>query len=160
MKHTMRKINRLVSDKNELIEIMGRCDVCRIGFFDGEFPYIVPMNFGFDYSDGLTLYFHCAPEGRKLDIIRENNKVCFEMDCSHQLKTGELACQYSMNYECIIGEGEIFIVEDKEEKINGLHLLMKQYGRTADLHYDDKVLSRTVVLKINATDFTGKKLNK
>lgn len=156
----MRKANREVKDRVELIDILNKCDVCRVSFFDEDYPYIVPMNFGVLFEESLTLYFHCAVEGKKLDLIKKNNKVCFEMDCSHQLKTGENACDYSMNFESIIGFGEIRVLTDKEERIKGLNQIMKHYGRNENFNYHEEVFSRTVILELKAESFTGKRLNK
>ena len=59
---------------------------CRIAMIDNAQAYIVPMNFGYDFQgETLSLYFHCANEGRKIDILRVSKDVCFEMDCAHKL---------------------------------------------------------------------------
>ena len=48
---------------------------------DGGVPYIVPLNYGYEYADGeLTFYFHSAKEGRKLEILKKNPTVCLELD--------------------------------------------------------------------------------
>ena len=159
MKHPMRKSNRAVYEKAELTKMIEQCDVCRMALYDGEFPYIVPLNFGFEVKELFVLYFHCATVGRKLDMMRKNNKVGFEMDSSHGLKMDETACECSMNYQSIIGEGEIFIVENQDERIRGLNMIMKKYGRTEDLHYHSEILSRTVVLKLVVSEICGKVLN-
>jgi nitroimidazol reductase NimA-like FMN-containing flavoprotein (pyridoxamine 5'-phosphate oxidase superfamily) len=156
----MRKANREVKDRAELIDILNKCDVCRVAFFDEEYPYIVPMNFGVLFEENLKLYFHCAVEGKKLDLMKRNNRVSFEMDCSHQLLTAENACEYSMNYESLIGFGEIRVLTDREERIMGLTQIMKQYGRNENLNFDEEVLSRTVILELIAESFMGKRLKK
>lgn len=157
----MRKSNREVTSHEELIAILDQCDVCRLGLSDDGQPYIVPLNFGYRWDDaGLTLFFHCAGEGRKLDIIRHNNRVCFEMDHRHVLKTGDLACQYSMNFESLIGDGLIEIVTDSSEKRTALNQIMKHYCDRTDWAYDEKVLAITTVLRLKTTQFTGKRLNK
>ena len=69
----MRRSDREIADKSEIIRIIEKCDVCRLALSQNNAPYIVPMSFGYEYADNkLTIYFHCAKEGRKLDIIREN----------------------------------------------------------------------------------------
>ncbi|MDF2587373.1 MAG: pyridoxamine 5-phosphate oxidase family protein, partial [Anaerocolumna sp.] len=42
----MRRTDREITDLNQIVDIMKRCDVCRLAFFDKEYPYIVPLNFG------------------------------------------------------------------------------------------------------------------
>ena len=81
----MRRSDREIKDFDEIIEVINKCDVCRLAINDGDYPYIVPMNFGFNIEDGkVVLYFHCASEGKKLELLRKNNKVAFEMDCGHE----------------------------------------------------------------------------
>jgi nitroimidazol reductase NimA-like FMN-containing flavoprotein (pyridoxamine 5'-phosphate oxidase superfamily) len=156
----MRKSEREVTNREELASILATCDVCRLGLIDDETPYIVPMNFGYDYEQGrLTLYFHGACEGRKIDIIAKNPRACFEMDCSHQLIPNDVPCDFSMHFESIIGNGDIQLCEG-EEKIHGLNRIMSHYSDAKEFTYSDKVLAVTAVLKLTATDFTGKRLQK
>ena len=66
----MRRRDREITDREKMLEIVAECDCCRLGLVDNGEAYIVPMNFGFeDAGSALTLYFHCAAEGRKLDLI-------------------------------------------------------------------------------------------
>ncbi|MDR0887934.1 MAG: pyridoxamine 5'-phosphate oxidase family protein [Candidatus Methanoplasma sp.] len=154
----MRKANREIRDPDDLRSVIERCDVCRLALIDGDTPYIVPLNFGYDLTDGkLTLYFHSALEGRKVDILRRNPQVCFEMDCSHQLVTGETACGYSMNYESIIGTG---IINIEEDRIKGLDRLMSHYSKEKHFEYDERSLALTLVLRLDVKEFTGKRLTK
>lgn len=157
----MRKAHREVKDINEQLQILEKCDICRVGLSDGLQPYIVPMNFGYEMDNGrLTLYFHCALAGRKLEIIAGNPLACFEMDCSHQLRTGELACEYSMNFESIIGSGTIAIVSDPALRLHGLNCLMKHYSGRDNWTFDARALALTHVLRLQADEFTAKRLAK
>ncbi len=157
----MRQAKREITEISEIVAILDRCDTCRLGLADDGQPYIVPMNFGYEMSgERLTLYFHCATAGRKLEIIGRNPRACFEMDCSHQLRTGEQACQYSMNFESIIGSGRIEIVPDAQGRENGLNSLMNQYSGRANWSFDPAALAKTVVLRLTADEYCGKRLNK
>ena len=79
----MRRKDREITDINEIISVMEKCDCCRIAFFDDEFPYIVPMNFGMSYDDNnIVLYFHCVGEGKRLTLLNQT-LMFLEMDCSH-----------------------------------------------------------------------------
>ena len=81
----MRRKDREIKDFNEIIEIIKKCDVCRIVLNDKDFPYIVPLNFGLEVQgEQVFLYFHAAKEGKKLDLIAKDNRATFEMDCDHQ----------------------------------------------------------------------------
>ncbi|MCI8658890.1 MAG: hypothetical protein HFG54_01390 [Lachnospiraceae bacterium] len=80
----MRRKDREITDFNEIIEIIKKCDVCRIALNDEDFPYIVPLNFGLDVQgEQVFFYFHAAMEGKKLDLIVKDNRATFEMDCDH-----------------------------------------------------------------------------
>lgn len=156
----MRRKDREITDINEILSIVKKCDVCRVALFNKEYPYIVPLNFGSNYDPaGLELYFHCANEGLKLDLIKENNHAAFEMDCSHRLVTGETACEYTMEFESVCGEGMIEILS-AEEKREALILLMKQYSDAESFQFQDRVLDKITVLQLKVENITGKRLVK
>jgi len=99
----MRKQEREITDIAEIEAVINRADVCRIALADGNIPYIVTMNFGYSGGHHRKLYFHCAREGRKLDMIRKNNYACFEMDIDHQIVKSDKACDLSMKYKSVVG---------------------------------------------------------
>lgn len=156
----MRQKLREITDQSSLLTLLEGCDVCRIALCDNNRPYIVPVNFGYVWLEsGLDLYVHGALEGRKIDIIRQNNQACFEMDWKHELKLAEQACDCSMNYESLIGEGSIEILTDPAEKRFGLDRIMAHYGRT-DCTYGDRILDRTCVMRLRVGSLSGKRLAK
>lgn len=156
----MRKKDREVSNMEDIIAIIKKCDVCRLAFYDQEYPYIVPLNFGFSY-DGtdMELYFHGAGAGKKLELIRENNKAGFEMDCSHNLIEGSAACEYTMEYESVCGNGIIELLEG-DEKIKGLTCLMKQYSPAETFQFGEKHVNAVTVFKLKVNSITGKRLSR
>jgi len=155
----MRRSDREITDRSEMIEIIEKCDVCRLAFSENDIPYIVPINYGYEYkNEKLTLYFHGASEGRKHEIIKNNPNVCFEMDCSHKLIEADEASKYTMEYESVIGTGKVSYCNDKTEKINALDHLMNQYAKDKTFTYPDHVLDSVTVFKIEVSEFTGKRL--
>lgn len=155
----MRRKDREVVNIDEIIEIINKCDVCRIALFDEEYPYIIPMNFGFEYSNSqIIIYLHCANEGKKLDLINKSSKVCFEMDCSHKLVKGKTPYECTMEYESVIGTGKIEIMGLDKEK--ALTAIMKHYAADESLSFTDKMLQVTTTLKITADEVTAKRLMK
>lgn len=153
----MRRKDREITDLQQKLKIIAACDVCRVAMFDEAYPYIVPMNFGEEYLDGkLNLYFHAAREGKKLDLIRKNSMVCFEMDTAHQLIPGKEAQHCTMKYQSVMGRGNISILEG-DEKTEGLICLMKHYfPDRAEFSFDPRVVEITAVLKLSVEDFTAK----
>jgi nitroimidazol reductase NimA-like FMN-containing flavoprotein (pyridoxamine 5'-phosphate oxidase superfamily) len=153
----MRRKDREISESKEIETIISRCDVCRVAFASGNVPYIVTMNFGYRGGDVPVLYFHCAPEGRKIEMINKNNYVCFEMDTDHEIFKGEKGCDWGMNFSSVVGYGNLFIIKDKHEKIAGLNHIMNQYGGSGTYSFDEKVLAKTTVLRLDITAMTAKR---
>jgi nitroimidazol reductase NimA-like FMN-containing flavoprotein (pyridoxamine 5'-phosphate oxidase superfamily) len=149
----MRKAEREIKDRGELEDVIRRAEVCRLGMVDHGEAYIVPMNFG--YRDGC-MYFHCAREGRKLDMIRKNPKVCFELEADVCLVKGEKACQWSTSFESVIGWGTATIVLDEKEVREGLEVLLAHYTE-GPYDFDPGSLSLTVLIKLKVERMTGKR---
>lgn len=153
----MRRNDRLITDSAKIEQIIKKSDVCRIAMIDDDLPYMVTMNFGYKPGNPAHLYFHCANEGRKLDIIKKNNTVCFQMDIDHELITADKACGYTMNFKSIVGYGQIKIVDSRKEKIEGLNYIMKQYTGKDSFDYPDKMLAATTILKLEVDRITAKR---
>jgi nitroimidazol reductase NimA-like FMN-containing flavoprotein (pyridoxamine 5'-phosphate oxidase superfamily) len=154
----MRRKEREITVIDEIESIILRCDVCRIAMADNNIPYIVTMNFGYSGGADKNLFFHSAGDGRKIDMIRKNNYVCFEMDTDHNLKSGRKACDFSMKYSSVVGWGDIFIVNDDDEKREGLNLIMQHYTSRTEFTYKQDVFNKTTLLKLVIKTMTGKKI--
>lgn len=149
--------DREITDINKIISIMKKCDVCSLAFFDEEYPYIIPINFGISLiKDTITLYFHGAKVGKKLELIKKNNKVAFEMNCSHKLLLGEKASDATMEYESVCGNGVIDILDETEEKLEALNYLMNQYSNKSKHEFDNKVVNAVTVFKLTVCEIHGK----
>jgi len=148
---------REVTDINEIIAILDKAKVLHLGLVDGDEPYVVPMNYGYTLQNGkLTVYLHGALTGRKLDLMKVNPKVFFELDCDIVPFEGKTACNYGITYASVMGRGRAAIVEDVQEKIRGLQVLMKtQTGRDFDI--TEKMAAIVSVIRIDVSDFTAKK---
>ena len=156
----MRRKDREIKEIESITQILEKCDVCRISLFDAEYPYIIPLNFGHSYENKeLSLYFHSAIEGKKLDLIKLNNKVAFEMDTSKKLIIGETPCNFTMEFESLCGNGEIEILAN-EDKIDGLKYIMKHYTDKdyENTDFDENEVKSTVVLKLKVNQISGKRL--
>lgn len=154
----MRRKDREVTNMEEILDIMRKCDVCRIAFFDKEYPYIIPMNFGFS-NDMKNLYFHGANVGKKIDLLKANPNIGFEMDCSHRLITGEKACDYTMEFESICGNGQLYLLE-AEDKIDALNHLMRQYSKKHNFEYNERYLKEVAVFCCKVNEIYAKRLMK
>jgi len=153
----MRRKDREITEYNEIFAIMKSCDVCRVAFFNEDYPYIVPLNFGATLCDEkFVLYFHGAREGLKLDLLRKNNKVAFEMDGKHELRLGEIACDATMAYESVCGNGIMRILEESEKK-DALITIMNQYDPGRDHQFKEQHLAAVTVMELVVNEVSGKR---
>ena len=152
----MRRSDKKISESKIIQEILTKSNICRLAFFDENYPYIVPLNFG--YKDN-ALYFHCALEGKKLDLIKKNNKVAFEIEQSHEIIKDEVSCKWTTKYRSIIGNGKIYIISDKNEKIRGLNIIMQQHGKHDNI-YNKNAVKNVFVLKLEIENLTAKQSGK
>ncbi len=152
----MRRKDREVSDRSKMLSILDSCDCCRLGLnADGE-VYIVPLNFGYHVeNDRLEIFFHCAKEGRKLDLIRKNEKVSFEMDTSHSLIKGDEPCSYSFSFQSIMGTGRAAIIDDVDGKLYALNLIMSHYGKK-DSSFERKHADMVEIIKLDVDSWSCK----
>ncbi|NLA85824.1 MAG: pyridoxamine 5'-phosphate oxidase family protein, partial [Clostridiales bacterium] len=110
----MRRKDREITDIAQIVELMRRCRICNLALEDEDYPYVVPLNFGISVSgDSITIYFHGAKQGKKLDLIRKNNHVAFAMYNAFDISLGsaQCACKSSIEYESVMGTGIIESVE-------------------------------------------------
>lgn len=152
----MRRTDREITDSNEIITIMRKCDVCRLALHDEPVPYLVPVNFGLEAADGqLVLYFHGAGAGKKLDLIARDPRAAFEMDCSHRLVLDGETGNCTMEYESVVGSGVIDVLPEAE-KPHALACLMAHY-RAPDFPYNPSVIPQTTLLRLTVQTLTGKR---
>lgn len=156
----MRRKDREITDINEIMAIMKKCDACSLAFFDEEYPYIVPLNFGVNLmEDKITLYFHGANAGKKLELMKKNNKVGFQMSCSHKLLLGEKACNSTMEYESVCGNGIVEILSEAEKE-EALIYLMKQYSGKEKHEFNKNEINAVLVFKLTVSEIHGKVLKR
>lgn len=148
----MRKKEREITDKSVLEELLMRARICRLGLYDGQWPYVVPVNMG--YANG-HIYFHSSLKGKKMEILRQNPKVCFEIDSDVEIVTGERPCDYTTNYKSIIGFGTAVFLEDEAEKLEGLRVVMRRHAGPTE-GFRSEVVPKTAVVRIDIASLTGK----
>ena len=152
----MTKRELQITDEVEIRNILDTAKVLHLGLAVDNEPYVVPMNYGYTVENGkLVLYLHSAQKGKKLDMMRANPKVFFEMDCDWVPFEGEKPCQYGLGYSSIMGCGTAQIVEDVEEKIKAMSALMKtQTGK--DFSFNERLVSIVAVTRIDVVEYTAK----
>lgn len=156
MPNGMTRRERQITDQEQIVHILNTAKVLHLGMVDGDEPYVVPMNYGYLLEDGrLTLYLHGARRGRKLDVLRKNHKVFFEMECDVQPFEGNVACKYGMAYLSLMGKGRAVLLEDIAEKQKSLTVLMKtQTGK--NFEFTQKLADVVGVIRIDVESYTAK----
>lgn len=153
----MRRTDREVTNFNELEDMIKQCKTCHVAMVDDGRPYIVPLNFGYKFfGESLFLYFHSAKEGKKIDILRQNNSVCFEMTCEGSFIDSAIPCNCGYCFSSIIGFGTILFIDDPEEKSQALSTMFK-HQTNKDITFNHKQAASVCVYKLVSTEFTGKK---
>ncbi len=141
-----------ITDIGEVEGIIEKALICRLGLVDNNEPYVIPMNFGYERG---ALYFHGSPKGRKIELIKKNNKICFEIDTDVEVVGDDKPCGWTMKYRSVIGVGKAYILERDEEKARGLNLIMRQYSE-GEPSFDFEKLSSVLIVKIDIESITGK----
>jgi nitroimidazol reductase NimA-like FMN-containing flavoprotein (pyridoxamine 5'-phosphate oxidase superfamily) len=148
----MRRAEREIEDRDTIDGILRQATVCRLGLCDDGMPYVVPLNYGYD---GDCLYFHSAREGRKMEVLKANPNVCFEVDVDHELVPTETACDWTARFRSVIGFGKARPVEDLDEKRRALDVLLGHYS-DGDYQYTEEALAEVAVIRIEIEEITGK----
>ena len=149
----MRRQDREIKEWDEMRQVLEEAEVCRIGLSEDDTPYVVPVHFGYD---DRCLYFHSAPEGKKIDILKRNDRICFEIDLAVELVRGKTPCEWDAKYRSLIGFGRAFLVTDPPEKRKALDAIVAHY-HAAPHNYSDEELGKVVVVRIEIEEMTGKK---
>jgi len=149
----MRRTDKEITDENVINDMMTKSRICRLGFVDNGEAYIVPVNFA--YSEGV-IYIHSAHSGKKMDILKQNNRVSFEIEYYSEIIEGERPCDWTVKYRSVMGKGSVIIENDATAKKAGLDLIMRKYGAQGELVYDEAVLTRMTLLKLTVESVTGK----
>ena len=128
----MRRADREITDFNEILSIINDCKVIHLAMMDDTEPYLLPLNFGYSFENGTFSFFcHSAREGRKLDILRKNPIVAFEMDCRGALDEHDAACRCGYFFASVTGVGHAEFL-DGEEKLAALTALMRHMAGRED----------------------------
>ena len=157
----MRRSDREVTNIEDILEIIKSCKTCHVAMIDGTMPYVLPLSYGFDYiEDTLTLYFHCAYEGKKIDILKKNNKVCFEMCLEGEpIFAMNTPCNSGYYYASVQGVGEVKFIESSDDKRAALTKIMQQQIGI-EIELTKEQADTVCVFLIECTSFTGKRKQK
>ena len=148
----MRRSDKEITDRKAIEDIISRSKVCKLAMCEENRPYIVPLCFGFKNN---TLYFHSAPKGKKIEILKKNPNVCFEFEIFTQIIKSAKACKWGMRYKSVIGFGKAGFITDDDLKRQAFDIIMNQYADGSFI-YDDALLKSVVVINVGIQSMTGK----
>ena len=149
----MRKANQEITDKAIIEGILQGSKICRIGISDKGFPYVLPFNYG--YNDN-QIYIHCALSGKKIDLLRENPNVCFEIEQTSEIIKNDIACKWATIYRSIVGYGKVEILDDFAQKQKGLEIIMAHNGAPDLLEFEPKQVDSVLILRLTIDSLSGK----
>jgi len=153
----MRRADREVKEFNEITDILSRCDTIRLGLNGGEYPYVVPLSFGFEViGQAIVFYIHGAKEGLKHDLIAKDNRVCVEASIFHEFTEVPEHNTVTTQYESFIGFGKAEKVIG-QAAVRGLDLICEQAGFKGFDYGGERALDAVTVYKIEIASFTGKR---
>ena len=155
----MRRQDRMVTNIDEIKSILNSTRIIHLGMMDGDYPYVVPLHFGYEIVDDiLYIYVHGYHEGKKFNLIKVNPHVFIEIDGNDEALVlgGDIPCKYSSVYSSVMGRGEAVYLANIDEKAHGLQMLMKhQTGR--ELTFTDAMVNSVGVVQIKVVDYTAKR---
>ena len=153
----MRRKDREITDFKTIIGIIDECDIIRIGLSDGEYPYIVPLNFAYTVTGGhIDFYIHGAMAGRKYELMKRNGKCSFEMDVPLRMECIYDKKDVTMRYKSVMGTADILFLEGEEKASAIDSVIMNRYELTRGFEYNRSVVPRTMVARLSVTSITAK----
>lgn len=149
----MRRKDREITDRAEIDEIVRSAKVMHLALADNNIPFLVPVFYAYD---GTALYFHSARVGTKIEIMKRNNNVCFEISVDHGVIESDMACDFEAKHRTVIGFGKAAFVEDEVEKIQALDMIVAQFSNKR-FEYPKTNLNSAAVIRIDIESIKGKK---
>ena len=153
----MRRKDLEVTGPEKIDAIIGRCDFMSLALADGTHPYVIPLSFGFVHEGGVRrIYFHSASQGRKVDLCRKLGYAGFSFVTDTKVNPNEKACDFSMRYQSVVGEGTVAELTGIPEKTAALQTLMAHYSGRSDWSMPEAVVQRTCVFCLTVTEISGR----
>lgn len=153
----MRRKDREVTDFNAIVNIIDECDILRLGLADGDFPYIVPVNFAYTVEDEqICFYIHGAMAGRKYELLNKNPLCSFELDIPLEMDCIVEQKDVTMRYKSVMGKCKVEFLEGEEKQSAIDDIIMARYEATRDFDYNRSAVARTAVAKLIVTEISAK----
>lgn len=153
----MRRKDREITEFGEILQIVDACNVLRIGLSDGDYPYIVPVNFAYEVNgERLFLYIHGAQAGRKFELLRRNSVCSFEADIPLKIECLPDKKDVTMRYKSVMGKADTDFLDGEEKQRVMDEVIMARYPETKDFDYNRNAVPHTAVVRLTVTELTAK----
>lgn len=151
--------NREIRNYKEIENIIINQKICCVAFSDDNIPYVLPFNY---YYENNTIYLHSAPEGKKNEILKKNNKVCVTIyeDGEVFYRHENVACSYGWRFKSVVINGTVEFITDLDKKVEIMNKFMKKYTGKDDFKYNEPAIKNVCIMKISIDQITGKKYGK
>ena len=148
----MRRHEKEITAWGELEQVLWHGRVCHLAVPDDPLPYLVPINYG--YQEG-ALYFHSAPQGRKIDLLQRQLQARFCVTIDMGIIEAEEACNWGARFTSVLGSGRIEFIDDPQKKQEALHVLMAQYSDRV-FAFAEAQVAATRVFRLVIESMSGK----
>lgn len=153
----MRRKDREVLDFNTIIGIIDECEILRIGLSDGDFPYIVPVNFAYTVEGTeICFYIHGAMAGKKYEMLMNKPCCSFEMDIPLEMDCIVEMKDVTMRYKSVMGKCKVEFLDDEEKQFVIDNVIMARYEETKNFDYNREAVKRTAVAKLTVLEMSAK----
>lgn len=153
----MRRKDREITDFERILSIVDACQIVRLGLADGDFPYIVPVNFAYQVREGqLYLYIHGAMAGRKYALLSACPRCSFEMDLPLGLCCLPEKKDVTMRYQSVMGQAEARFLTGEERQRAIDDIIMQRDPRTRNFAYNKTAVEKTAVVELRVLALSAK----
>ena len=152
----IRRKEKEIENKDEMISILESVQFITIAMSLNNEPYLVTLSHGYDRKKNC-IYFHCAQEGKKVDILRENNVVWGQAFVDHGYVDG--SCDHL--YATTQFKGRVSFIEDSKEKRHALSIMIDQLesdpAKVIEPQMTEKSIKSVNIGRIDIDYMSGKK---
>ena len=153
----MRRKDREITDYERILSIVDACQIVRLGLADGDFPYIVPVNFAYQVREGqLYLYIHGAMAGRKYALLSACPRCSFEMDLPLGLCCLPEKKDVTMRYQSVMGQAEARFLTGEERQRAIDDIIMQRDPATRNFAYNKTAVEKTAVVELHVMALSAK----
>lgn len=154
----MRRKDREVTDFNKIVSVIDSNQILRLGLSDGDYPYIVPVNFAYEVTEDNHIYFyiHGACAGRKYELLNKNPKCSFEIDSLLKIDYLYDKKDITARYESVMGKATAEFIAEKDKEYIMQNKILTRTQEMKDFDWNRAGLNRCAIIKLSVTEISCK----